>query len=325
MSTATDTPGGGRFSLNVSSANRLKLQEYALVGVVAVLLVAGAILEPDSFLTSDNMLNVLRQSSVVGVLAIGMTFVIATAGIDLSVGSMVAAAGVAGGLLVDSGSAAFILGALAMGVLLGGINASAIAYGKVVPFIATLAMFAMARGLALWMSDKTPISVFELSTVRLFGNGEVLGIPSAVLVFVAVAAIGWVLLNRTRYGRHVVAIGGNREAARIAGVKVQRIVFSVYVLSGICVGISAILLCGRLSSASPVAGNLYELDAIAAVVIGGSSLSGGRATIVGTFLGVVTFALIFNLLTLMNLAVEVQLVTKGLIILAAVLIQRKES
>jgi len=325
MSSATDAPGGGRFSLNVSSANRLKLQEYALVGVVVLLLIVGAILEPDSFLTSDNMLNVLRQSSVVGVLAIGMTFVIATSGIDLSVGSMVAAAGVAGGLLVDSGSLAFILGALAMGIVLGGINASAIAYGKVVPFIATLAMFAMARGLALWMSDKTPISVFDLSAVRWFGNGEVVGIPSAVLVFIAVAAIGWVLLNRTRYGRYVVAIGGNREAARIAGVKVQRIVFSVYVLSGICVGISAILLCGRLSSASPVAGNLYELDAIAAVVIGGSSLAGGRATIVGTFLGVVTFALIFNLLTLMNLAVEVQLVTKGLIILAAVLVQRKES
>ena len=323
MSTAAEAPGGGRSSLSLSSANRLKLQEYALVGVVIVLLVVGAILEPD-FLTSDNMLNVLRQSSVVGVLAIGMTFVIATAGIDLSVGSMVAAAGVAGGLLVDSGSAAFILGALAMGIVLGGINASAIAYGKVVPFIATLAMFAMARGLALWMSDKTPISLFEASTVRWFGNGEVVGVPSAVLVFVAVTAIGWVLLNRTRYGRHVVAIGGNREAARIAGVKVKRIVFSVYVLSGICVGISAILLCGRLSSASPVAGNLYELDAIAAVVIGGSSLAGGRATIVGTFLGVMTFALIFNLLTLMNLAVEVQLVTKGLIILAAVLIQRKE-
>ena len=324
MSTAAEAPGGGRSSLSLSSANRLKLQEYALVGVVIVLLVVGAILEPD-FLTSDNMLNVLRQSSVVGVLAIGMTFVIATAGIDLSVGSMVAAAGVAGGLLVDSGSAAFILGALAMGIVLGGVNASVIAYGKVVPFIATLAMFAMARGLALWMSDKTPISLFEASTVRWFGNGEVVGIPSAVLVFVAVTAIGWVLLNRTRYGRHVVAIGGNREAARIAGVKVKRIVFSVYVLSGICVGISAILLCGRLSSASPVAGNLYELDAIAAVVIGGSSLAGGRATIVGTFLGVLTFALIFNLLTLMNLAVEVQLVTKGLIILAAVLIQRKES
>jgi ribose transport system permease protein len=274
MSGATEAQQRGRLP-QLSAANRVRLQEYALVGVVIVLLIVGAILEPDSFLTSDNMLNVLRQSSVVGVLAIGMTFVIATAGIDLSVGSMVAAAGIAGGLLVDSGSLAFMLGALAMGIALGGINASAIAYGKVVPFIATLAMFAMARGLALWMSDKTPISLFQAEGVRWFGNGEVVGIPSAVIVFVAVTAIGWVLLNRTRYGRHVVAVGGNREAARIAGVKVQRIVFSVYVLSGLCVGIAAILLCGRLSSASPVAGNLYELDAIAAVVIGGLE-PGGR-------------------------------------------------
>jgi ribose transport system permease protein len=292
--------------------------------VVVAILIVGAILEPDSFLTSDNMLNVLRQASVVGVLAIGMTFVIATGGIDLSVGSMVAAAAVAGGQLTDSGSLAFILGALGMGVLLGGINAGAIAYGKVVPFIATLAMFTMARGLALWLSDKTPVSLFSLETVRWFGNGEVLGIPSAVIVFLAVTAFAWVLLNRTRYGRYVVAVGGNREAARIAGVNVPRIVFSVYVISGICVAIAAILVSGRLASASPIIGNLYELDAIAAVVIGGSALAGGRATIVGTFLGVVTFALIFNLLTLMDLAVEIQQITKGLIILAAVLIQRRE-
>jgi ribose transport system permease protein len=322
MSTAPATTDRRAPTLRIS---REQVQEYGLVGVVVLLLIVGAILKPDSFPTTDNMLNVLRQASVVGVLAIGMTFVIATSGIDLSVGSMVAAAGVAGGLAVDSGSGAFILAALAMGVALGGVNAAAIAYGRVVPFIATLAMFAMARGLALWLSDKTPISLFDLSVVRWFGNGEVLGIPSAVLVFVAVAALGWTLLNRTRYGRHVVAVGGNREAARIAGVKVRHIVFSVYVLSGVCVAISAILLCGRLSSASPVAGNLYELDAIAAVVIGGTSLAGGRATIVGTFLGVVTFALIFNLLTLMDLAVEVQQVTKGLIILAAVLIQRKDA
>jgi len=209
-------------------------------------------------------------------------------------------------------------------VLLGGINAGLIAYGKVVPFIATLAMFAMARGLALWISDKTPISIFDLEGVRWFGTGEVVGIPSAVLVFLAVAVGGWILLNRTSYGRHVVAVGGNREAARIAGVKVSRIVFSVYVISGLCVAIAAILVAGRLSSASPVIGNLYELDAIAAVVIGGTALSGGRATIVGTVLGVLTFALIFNLMTLMDLAVEIQLVTKGVIIVVAVLLQRKQ-
>jgi ribose transport system permease protein len=305
-------------------AGRIKLQEYALVGVIVVLLIAGAILEPGNFLTSDNLLGVIRQSSIVGVLAIGMTFVIATAGIDLSVGSMVAAASIAGGQFVDSGSLAFILGAIAMGIALGGVNAAAIAYGRVVPFIATLAMLTMARGLALWISDKTPVSLFELETLRWFGRGEVIGIPSAAIVFLAVTAAAWILLNRTRYGRYVVAVGGNREAARIAGVPVRRIVFSVYVLSGICVGIAAVLLCGRLASASPVSGNLYELDAIAAVVIGGTSLAGGRATIVGTFLGVVTFGLIFNLLTLMDLAIEIQQITKGLIILAAVLIQFRD-
>jgi ribose/xylose/arabinose/galactoside ABC-type transport system permease subunit len=324
MSTVPDTAAPRRGLSGRLSGRRVDIQEYALVGVIVLLLIVGAILE-SSFLTEDNMLNVLRQSSIIGVLAIGMTFVIATAGIDLSVGSIVAAAAIAGGQFVDSGSLAFILGTVAMGVALGGINGLAVAYGRVVPFIATLAMLTMARGLALWISDKTPISVFDLEFVRWFGNGKVLGIPSAVLVFVAVTAIAWVVLNRTAYGRYVVAVGGNIEAARIAGIKVRWILFTVYVISGLCAAIAAILLTGRLSSASPVAGTLYELQAIAAVVIGGSSLAGGRATIVGTFLGVLTFALIFNLLTLMNLAVEIQQIITGLIILAAVLLQRNRN
>jgi ribose transport system permease protein len=322
MSTVPETAGGRR---RVGlAAGALQVQEYALVGVVILLLIAGAIVEPDVFPTSDNILNVLRQSSVIGVLAIGMTFVIATSGIDLSVGSMVACAAAVAGQLADSGSLAFLLGALATGIVLGSVNGGLIAYGRVVPFIATLAMFAMARGAALWVSDKTPVSIFDLAAVRWFGTGEIVGIPSAVIVFLVVAVAGWILLNRTSYGRHVVAVGGNREAARIAGVRVARIVFSVYVLSGICVAVAAILVSGRLSSASPVIGTLYELDAIAAVVIGGTALSGGRATIVGTVLGVLTFALIFNIMTLMDLAVEVQQVTKGLIIVAAVLLQRKQ-
>jgi len=323
MTTGAAAPPAKRKLFSPPAGGKIDYQEYALVGVVVLLVIAGAILEGDSFLSKDNLFNVLRQGSVVGVLAIGMTFVIATAGIDLSVGSMVAAAGVAGGLVVDSGSLAFIVAAIAMGVALGAINGAGIAYGKIVPFIATLAMLLIARGLALWMSDKTPISLFDLEAVRWFGTGEILTIPSSLIVFLAVAAVGWVLLNRTPYGRYVVSAGGNPEAARIAGVKVNWILFTVYVLSGICVGISAILLCGRLASASPVSGQLYELDAIAAVVIGGTSLAGGRATIVGTVLGVITFALVFNLLTLMNLAVEIQSITKGLIILAAVLLQRR--
>jgi ribose transport system permease protein len=262
--TTTPAAPAATGTLPSPQARKFDFQEFALVGVIAILLIVGGILEGSSFLSKDNMFNVLRQGSVVGVLAIGMTFVIATAGIDLSVGSMVAAAGVAGGLLVDSGSLAFLVGAILLGVALGAVNGAAVAYGKVVPFIATLAMLLIARGLALWMSDKTPISLFDLDFVRWFGTGEVLTIPSSLIVFLGVAAIGWVLLNRTPYGRYVVAVGGNPEAARIAGVKVSRILFSVYVLSGICVGIAAILLCGRLASASPVAGQLYELDAIAA-------------------------------------------------------------
>ena len=300
----------------------VQLQEYTLAGVILVLVVVGAALKPDTFPTADNLRAVVTQASVVGVLAIGMTFVIATAGIDLSVGSVVAAAGVAGGLLVDNGSLAFILGAIGFGLLLGLVNATSIAYGRVIPFIATLAMFAIARGLALQMSGKSPISLLGSDGVRWFGTGKILTVPVSVVVFLAITVGGWILLNRTRYGRHVVAVGGNREAARIAGVPVRRIVFSVYCMTGLLAGVAAVLLCGRLASASPVSGQLLELDAIGATVIGGTSLSGGKATIVGTFLGVMVFAVIFNLLTQLNLATEWQQIVKGVIILAAVLIQR---
>ena len=316
----------------------LESQEYALAVVVVLLFVVGAILKPDSFPTWANVRNILTQASVVGVLAIGMTFVIATAGIDLSVGSIVAAAGVFGGILVDPDSTStllFIAGAVGFATVLGTVNATAIAYGRVVPFIATLAMFSIARGLALLLNDKLPVSLLDLNggsfgtpavgSLLWFGNGRVLGIPVSVYVFLAITIAGWVVLNRTRYGRYIVAVGGNREAARIAGVPVRRIIFSVYVLMGVLAGISTVLLCARLGSASPVSGNLYELDAIGAVVIGGTALAGGRATIVGTFLGVLTFALIFSLMTQLNLSTEVQQVVKGAIVLGAVLLQRPEA
>jgi ribose transport system permease protein len=317
---------------------KLEFQEYALAIVVVLLFVAGAILEPDTFPTWANIRNMLTQASVIGVLAMGMTFVIATAGIDLSVGSMVAAAGVFGGVVLgDTGTSTlvFIVSAVAFATLLGSFNAVAIAYGRVVPFIATLAMFSIGRGVALLLNDKLPVSLLDLNggnfgdpavfSLLWFGNGRILGIPVSVYVFLAITIGAWVLLNRTRYGRYVVAVGGNREAARIAGVPVRRIIFSVYVLMGVLAGVATVLLCARLGSASPVSGNLYELDAIGAVVIGGTSLAGGRATIVGTFLGVITFALIFSLMTQMNLSTEVQQVTKGLIVLGAVLLQRPEA
>jgi len=304
---------------------RIQLQEAALPVVVVILLIAGTIADREAFLTRDNLLTVLTQASVTGVVAVGMTFVIATGGIDLSVGSMLAAASIAGGLASDQQSLPFMLGAIGFGLLLGLVNGLAISYGRIVPFIATLAMFAGARGLALWMSDKTPISLLNLDVVRDLGRSKTVGIPNAAILFVGITVAGWILLNRTRYGRHVVAVGGNREAARMAGIRPTLIVTSVYVLSGLCVGIAAVLLSGRLGSASPVSGNLLELDAIAAVVIGGTSLSGGRATITGTFLGVITFGLVFNLLNLLDMPTELQQLTKGVIILGAAALQRRDS
>ena len=338
MSTRTESPRNPRVSALGQRVRGLEFQEYALAIVVVLLFVAGSILKPETFPTWDNVRNMLTQSSVVGVLAIGMTFVIATAGIDLSVGSMVAAAGVFGGIMVgDDGTSSlmFIVAAILFATFLGACNATAIAYGRVVPFIATLAMFSIARGLALLLNDKLPVSLLDLNggsfgdprvgSLLWFGVGRIFGIPVSVYVFLTIAILGWVVLNRTRYGRYVIAVGGNREAARIAGVPVRRIIFSVYVLSGLLAGISTVLLCARLGSASPVSGNLYELDAIGAVVIGGTSLAGGRASIVGTFLGVLTFALIFSLMTQLNLSTEIQQVTKGLIVLGAVLLQRPEA
>jgi ribose transport system permease protein len=320
-----------------SRARGLPVQEYALGFVVIALFVAGAILKPETFPTWDNIRNILTQSSVIGVLAIGMTFVIATSGIDLSVGSMLAAAGLFGAVMVDPDGTTFtfIISVLAFALLLGAVNGVAIAYGRVVPFIATLAMFSIARGLALLLNDKLPVSLLDLNggsfgdprafSLLWFGTGRILGLPVSVYVFLLVTIVGWVVLNRTRYGRYVVAVGGNREAARIAGVPVRRVILSVYILSGLCVAIATVLLCARLGSASPVSGNLYELDAIGAVVIGGTSLAGGRATIVGTFLGVLTFGLIFSLMTQMNLSTEIQQVVKGAIVLGAVLLQRPEA
>jgi ribose transport system permease protein len=340
MTTESPPEGGAAVVEEPLTERRLgafRIQEYALLIAVILLFAIGAVLRPDSFPTVDNVRNMLTQASVVGVIAVGMTFVIATAGIDLSVGSMLAAAGMFGGILVDpqGSTLVFILGAVFFATALGSVNAIAIAYGRVVPFIATLAMFSIARGIALLLNDKLPVGLLDLNggsfgdpaafSLLWFGTGRILGIPISVYVFLGITIAGWLVLNRTRYGRYVVAVGGNREAARIAGVPVRRTIMSVYVLSGFLVGIAAVLLCARLGSASPVSGNLYELDAIGAVVIGGTSLAGGKARIGGTFLGVLTFALIFSLMTQLDLSTEVQQVVKGAIVLGAVLLQRPEA
>ena len=298
-----------------------EVSSYSLA-LVLLLLCVIATFSSDAFLTRANIINVLTQSSVIGILTIGMTYVILTGGIDLSVGSMLAASSIYLGLQQSSGGFVMVMAALFGGLLLGAVNGLAITWGRVVPFIATLAMFSSAKGLALYMSDNTPITITS-SLVLDLGTKKVLGLPMPVYVFVLVALVAWVVLNRTAFGRHVVAIGGNAEAARASGIRVARVQFAVYVISGLCVGIGALLQTGRLGSASPVIGGGYELDAIAAAVIGGAALSGGKGGIGGSVLGVLLFQVIFNLFTLLDVNTNLQAILKGVIILAAVVLQRR--
>jgi ribose transport system permease protein len=304
---------------------RMRVQEVALPFVVLLLVIAGTMLKGSLFFSTGNMWNVLVQASVAGTVAIGMTFVIATGGIDLAVGSVLAAAAIIGGHYFDTGGSAwFMFGTMLAATALGAINGLAVSWLRVVPFVATLAMLASARGIGHLISHQTPVPLYHMEALARIGSQRVLGVPIPAIVFLFVVALGWVLLNRTRYGRYVIAVGGNREAARIAGIRVRPIQFSVYVLVGLCTGIASVLQTGQLASASPVVGLGLELDAIAAVVIGGTSLSGGRASIIGTFFGVITFALIFNLLTIMNVESQVQQILRGVIILGAVAVQRRD-
>jgi len=301
-----------------------RAQDIALPLVVIALVVAGTVLKGSVFFSTANLWNVLVQASVAGTIAVGMTFVITTGGIDLSVGSVMAAAAIAGGhYFASAGSAAFMLATAAAAVVLGAINGIAVAWLRIVPFVATLAMLAASRGIAHLISHQTPVALYGLDALTRIGSQRVLGIPIPAIVFLVVVALGWLVLNRTRYGRYVIAVGGNREAARIAGIRVRPIVFSVYVVVGLCTGIASVLQTGQLASASPVVGLGLELDAIAAVVIGGTSLAGGRCTMIGTFFGVITFALVFNLLTLENVESQIQQILRGVIILGAVVVQRR--
>jgi ribose transport system permease protein len=322
VTTPAPSEAGARSSATALRA--MRVQEIALPLVVVLLVVVGTILKGTIFFSTANLWNVLVQASVAGTVAVGMTFVIATGGIDLAVGSVMAAAAIVGGhYFHGAGSAAFMLGTVLTAVAFGAVNGLAVSWLRIVPFVATLAMLAAARGIAQQISHQTPVQLYDLEALTRIGSQRLLGIPIPAIVFLVVVALGWVLLNRTRYGRYVIAVGGNREAARIAGIRVRPIQFSVYVLVGVCTGIASVLQTGQLASASPVVGLGLELDAIAAVVIGGTSLAGGRCTMIGTFFGVLTFALIFNLLTLENVESQVQQILRGVIILGAVAVQRR--
>ncbi|MFI2779735.1 ABC transporter permease [Streptomyces sp. ALB3] len=314
--------GGGLRALGL----RADVRNLSLLGVLAVLVAVGGFTEPDAFLDTGNLQLILTQSSVIGVVTVGMTLVIIGGGIDLSVGAMVALASVWATTLAtqDFGFAGILFTAVTVGLAAGLVNGVLIAYGRMVPFIATLAMLASARGLALQITDgKTQIVTVQSVLDLGLPDSYVLGIPPLVLVFAAVTVVGWLVLNRTTFGRRTVAIGGNAEAARLAGIDVRRQRLYLYLLSGLCCGIAAFMLIILSGSGQNTNGNLYELDAIAAAIIGGTLLSGGRGTIVGSVLGVLVFTTITNIFALNNLQSDVQQIAKGAIIVAAVLVQRR--
>jgi ribose transport system permease protein len=303
------------------------LRNLGLVGVLVILVIIGIITRPELYSdptwVKNNIFTILQQASAIGVVTVGMTFVIIGGGIDLSVGAIIALAGVWCTTLATQsyGAVGMIFTALVVGIAVGLINGVLISYGRLVPFIATLAILVSARGLAAQISGKqTQVSTNQI--INSIATTKILGIPLLVIILAAVVAAGWVLLNRTTFGRRTVAVGGNPEAARLAGINVRRHTVLLYALSGLCCGIAAIMLVSQATSAQAAMANLYELDAIAAAIIGGTLLSGGRGTIIGALFGVLVFSTITNLFAINNLSTEVQNMVKGAIIVAAVLIQQ---
>jgi ribose/xylose/arabinose/galactoside ABC-type transport system permease subunit len=311
---------GGKLSLKRGGAKAF-LSEYGILIALVFIVIALSVISP-VFLTVDNILNVFRQISINGLLAIGATFVILTRGIDLSVGSIVAFSGVVAASFAKDGayplSVAVCVGLLA-GLVLGVVNGYAVARWHVAPFIVTLGMMSAARGLTFVYSNGRPIPGLS-DQFQVIGNGSFLGIPNPVILLFAVFVISSVILYRTKIGRYIYAIGGNEESAIISGVNVRKVKIFVYSISGLLAGLAGVVLTSRVTSGLPQAGQSYELDAIAAVVIGGTSLSGGKGRLWGTLVGALLIGVINNGLDLLNVSSYYQLIVKGLIIVFAVMI-----
>ncbi|HEV8487085.1 MAG TPA: ribose ABC transporter permease [Blastocatellia bacterium] len=305
----------------------MRLKEYVLhhgrqFGTLFGLLLLSGILWALTpyFLTVSNLLNVAEQTAIVAIIAVGMTFVIITAGIDLSVGSVLAFSGIVMASALQAG-APLVLGlaaGLGAGLVCGLVNGLLITGGRLPPFIATLGMMSVARGAALMFTEGRPVSGFSES-FRSIATGEVLGIPFPVIVMVAVYIAAHMVLTRTRLGRYAYAIGGNEEATLLSGVSVKTYKTAVYGLCGMLSGLAAIILTARLNSAQPIAGIMYELDAIAATVIGGTSLMGGEGNVFGTLIGALIMGVLRNGLNLLGISSFAQQIVIGSVIIIAVL------
>jgi ribose transport system permease protein len=329
-----EAPRGGRAgeSARVRTNSRRLWRLVRTRGIVLaflLLLALGTILDPIHFLTPGNFANVSRQVSSAAILGIGMTFVILTAGIDLSVGSMLGFVGVTFAIALSGGVPwpLAILFAVLVGGGVGALNGLGITKGGLQPFIMTLGMLVIARGATLTVAGGKPVSLSLETKQQLnwLGNGEILGVPVSFLVFIALAIVAWFVLRHTTFGRYIYAVGDNREAARLSGIPTKRVIFSAYVISGMCAAIAAMIVVSRLGAAEPLGGEQAELDAIAIAVIGGTSLFGGEGGVGGTMVGAGIFAVMNNLLNILNVSPFTQLIVKGLIILGAVLIERRSA
>ena len=312
------TTGNLRGNLSVSRI----LRSYGILIAFVLICIVMTILSP-VFLTVTNVLNIIRQSSIYGIMAIGMTFVILTAGIDLSVGSILAIAGAiaAGTVKAGMGMEVTIIAALAVGLGCGLVNGLLVTMGRITPFVVTLGMMSVARGLTLIYTQGYPISGFQ-GAFRFIGGGDLVAIPFPIVLFILTTVVAWLVLTQTRLGRYTYAIGGNEETVKLSGINSDLYKTIVYMICGSTAAISALILTSRLNSAEPVAGTGYELDVIAAVVIGGTSLMGGRGSVWGTLIGALLIGVINNGMNLLGISPYFQLVVKGLIIIGAVLLDR---
>ena len=302
------------------------IEQKSLIALLFLIVVV-SFLNPN-FFTVDNILNILRQTSVNAIIAVGMTLVILTAGIDLSVGSVLALCGAFAASLIAMEVPVLIAvpTALFAGAALGAISGIIIAKGKVQAFIATLVTMTLLLGVTMVYTDGRPISTGFTDTADAFawfGTGYALGIPVPVWLMVIVFAAAWYLLNHTRFGRYVYALGGNESATRLSGINVDRVKIGVYAICGLLAALAGIIVTSRLSSAQPTAGMGYELDAIAAVVLGGTSLMGGKGRIMGTLIGALIIGFLNNALNLLDVSSYYQMIAKAVVILLAVLVDNK--
>jgi len=300
------------------------LIEYGILAALILIVIALSIVSP-AFLGIRNILNVLRQVSINGYLAVGLTFVILTGGIDLSVGSTVAFSGVMAATLAqnpENPTFIIVLAGLLVGLAVGIANGVLIARWNLAPFIVTLGMMSMIRGMTFVYSDGRPIPNLKVEFLEI-GRGSFLGVPTPVIILGVVLLLAWFVLYKITFGRHVFAVGGNEQASLISGLNVRKVKIFVYGISGLLAGLTGVILTSRVTSGLPQSGQSYELDAIAAVVIGGTSLSGGKGKLWGTAVGFLLIGIINNGLDLLNVSSFYQLIVKGFIIILAVMLDRK--